>query len=302
MDIYNVLMQVPVAICIFRGHNYTLEFANDAYLQILGRTPDIVGKPLFESFPELENQGIKALIDGVMESGIPYSINEHEMTTVKNGVKKQQFFNCVYKPLRNETGIIKGVIVVFTEVTELVVMKIKQLQNQKQLANELGIANIELAFQNDEKEKRANELSIANIELAFQNDEKEKRANELGIANIELAFQNDEKEKRANELFIANKELIFQNSEKEKRAAELALADIELVFQNKEKEKRERTNKALQSAKTDAENAAKTAESATVVANEAVKAKQQFLSTMSHEIRTPMNAIIGFTKVLLKTD
>ncbi|GHN03099.1 hypothetical protein WSM22_45880 [Cytophagales bacterium WSM2-2] len=37
-------------------------------------------------------------------------------------------------------------------------------------------------------------------------------------------------------------------------------------------------------------------------AEDAVKAKQQFLSNMSHEIRTPMNAIIGFTKVVLKTD
>ena len=36
-------------------------------------------------------------------------------------------------------------------------------------------------------------------------------------------------------------------------------------------------------------------------AEEAVKAKQQFLSNMSHEIRTPMNAIIGFTNVVLKT-
>jgi PAS domain S-box-containing protein len=44
------------------------------------------------------------------------------------------------------------------------------------------------------------------------------------------------------------------------------------------------------------------AESATQIAENAVKAKQQFLSNMSHEIRTPMNAIIGFTKVILKTD
>jgi signal transduction histidine kinase len=44
------------------------------------------------------------------------------------------------------------------------------------------------------------------------------------------------------------------------------------------------------------------AETATGIAEDAVKAKQQFLSNMSHEIRTPMNAIIGFTKVLLKTD
>ena len=51
-----------------------------------------------------------------------------------------------------------------------------------------------------------------------------------------------------------------------------------------------------------AEEAKSKAEEATRVAENAVKSKQQFLSNMSHEIRTPMNAIIGFTKVLLKTD
>lgn len=51
-----------------------------------------------------------------------------------------------------------------------------------------------------------------------------------------------------------------------------------------------------------AEEAKEKAESATLIAENAVKAKQQFLSNMSHEIRTPMNAIIGFTKVLLKTE
>ncbi|KUO65050.1 MAG: hypothetical protein APF83_10960, partial [Lutibacter sp. BRH_c52] len=43
------------------------------------------------------------------------------------------------------------------------------------------------------------------------------------------------------------------------------------------------------------------AEQKTQIAEDAMKAKQQFLSNMSHEIRTPMNAIIGFTKVALKT-
>ncbi|MCC6371867.1 MAG: PAS domain S-box protein [Bacteroidia bacterium] len=51
-----------------------------------------------------------------------------------------------------------------------------------------------------------------------------------------------------------------------------------------------------------AENAKAEAESAAQTAKESVKAKQQFLSNMSHEIRTPMNAIIGFTKVVLKTE
>jgi PAS domain S-box-containing protein len=51
-----------------------------------------------------------------------------------------------------------------------------------------------------------------------------------------------------------------------------------------------------------AKDAKTKAELATRFAEDAVKSKQQFLSNMSHEIRTPMNAIIGFTKVVLKTD
>lgn len=51
-----------------------------------------------------------------------------------------------------------------------------------------------------------------------------------------------------------------------------------------------------------AEDAKIKAEAATLLAEDSVKSKQQFLSNMSHEIRTPMNAIIGFTKVILKTE
>ena len=51
-----------------------------------------------------------------------------------------------------------------------------------------------------------------------------------------------------------------------------------------------------------AEDAKLIAEKAQQIAEDAVKTKQQFLSNMSHEIRTPMNAIIGFTKVVLKTE
>ncbi|WP_199797534.1 hybrid sensor histidine kinase/response regulator [Hymenobacter amundsenii] len=300
---------------------------------------------------------------------------------------------------------------------------------EKNWATELSIANKELAYQNDEKEKRAQELLIANTELAFQNDEKEKRAAELLVANKELAFQNDEKEKRAQELSVANIELAFQNDEKEKRAAELVIANKELAFQNDEKVKRAAELRvanyarglieasrdplmtispegkitdmnratvhvtgrdrdqllgsdffvyftdpqmarevyqevfakgtvadspltlrhkdgkltdvlfngsvykndegrvmgvvivardvteqkriateliearfAAERATVRAEEAQAKAESATGIAEDAVKAKQQFLSNMSHEIRTPMNAIIGFTKVVLKTE
>jgi PAS domain S-box-containing protein len=68
-----------------------------------------------------------------------------------------------------------------------------------------------------------------------------------------------------------------------------------------EKELKEASVRA-ESATKIAEEAKHKAESATKIAEDAVRSKQQFLSNMSHEIRTPMNAIIGFTKVLLKSE
>jgi signal transduction histidine kinase/CheY-like chemotaxis protein len=69
-----------------------------------------------------------------------------------------------------------------------------------------------------------------------------------------------------------------------------------------------RIEKELMEAKVYAEQATKNAEDAKGKAEKAMKiaenaviSKQQFLSNMSHEIRTPMNSIIGFTKVILKT-
>ncbi len=60
--------------------------------------------------------------------------------------------------------------------------------------------------------------------------------------------------------------------------------------------------KKLTEAKLNADIASDSAKNAMRIAEDAMNAKQQFLANMSHEIRTPMNAIIGFTKVVLKTD
>ena len=53
---------------------------------------------------------------------------------------------------------------------------------------------------------------------------------------------------------------------------------------------------------TEQKNIEKELKEAKTFAEDAMEAKQQFLSNMSHEIRTPMNAIIGFTTVMSKTD
>ncbi|MGZ5244824.1 MAG: response regulator [Bacteroidia bacterium] len=132
------------------------------------------------------------------------------------------------------------------------------------------------------------ELILANIELAFQNKEKEKRAAELALANKELAFQNQEKGQRAAELLIANQELALENEKKEQRAAELALANEELAFQNKEKEKR-----AAELVK-----AYKELKQAEEYQEEYILGLEEMMFMTSHKLRVPITNIIGISEVL----
>ena len=88
---------------------------------------------------------------------------------------------------------------------------LSNITEHKRVTQELFDANIELAYQSEEKGKRAAELAIANIELAYQSEEKGKRAAELAIANVELAYQSEEKAKRAAELLDLSKAKANQN-------------------------------------------------------------------------------------------
>jgi signal transduction histidine kinase len=61
---------------------------------------------------------------------------------------------------------------------------------------------------------------------------------------------------------------------------------------------RRHTERALDGARQKAERAARLAEEALQQAQEAERAKANFLANVTHELRTPLNAIIGFSEII----
>ncbi len=128
--------QAPIGICILKGAGFVVELANPLYLDLVQKTSsDFLNKPLFESLPELRGQEIENIIKTVYATGTSYVGKELGVYLVRNGVKELANFNFVYQPLFNDNKEIIGIIVICTEVTDIVRTKNDLLSKKKEFRN-----------------------------------------------------------------------------------------------------------------------------------------------------------------------
>ena len=121
----SLVMQAPVAICIFKGSDFVVEVANKHFLNLVDKTEnELVGKPVFDSLPETRAI-VEPLLLGVLKTGVPYFGNELENNINRFGKNDRGFFNFVYEPVFGDDGTTNGIIVVVTEVTEQVLARKK---------------------------------------------------------------------------------------------------------------------------------------------------------------------------------
>lgn len=128
----NIVKQAPLGITIFRGADFVVEMANEIYLQLVDRSEqEFVGRSLFESLPEVK-PAVEPLLKEVFKTGVPYYGFEFPVILNRYGNESVTYFNFVYHPIREEDGIISGIIVVASEVTAAVKAKHTLAESEKQ--------------------------------------------------------------------------------------------------------------------------------------------------------------------------
>ncbi len=134
---HQIFSQAPVAISIFKGPDYIVEFINELSLNIGGlKEQDILKKPFFDLYPELEEQGLREIADKVAATGERFVAKEFYIEYhVKDEIRKG-WFNSVMEPFRDETGVICGIVTLSSDITDLVVSR-KKIEEKERKYSEL---------------------------------------------------------------------------------------------------------------------------------------------------------------------
>lgn len=132
-QLYSIFMQAPVGIGIFKGPDYIVDLVNPPLEKIYG-TPfaEMKGRPIFDAIPSVKGKGFEALLDNVRLTGNPFFGNGTEVPLIRNGVLETVYIDFVYEPFRDDDGIIIGVIVVATEITDKVESQLKLKASEAQ--------------------------------------------------------------------------------------------------------------------------------------------------------------------------
>lgn len=118
-----LFLNAPAAIAILRGPDHVIELANAAWLELAGKRPSVIGRPLLEAMPELRGQGWGALLREVMRSGARREGSEVPATVHRGGKPQTAYLNFVYTPTKNGRGEVDGVAVFGFDVTAQVMAR-----------------------------------------------------------------------------------------------------------------------------------------------------------------------------------
>ena len=111
--------QAPGFVAVLRGADHVFELTNPAYIELVGRS-DLIGRPVRAVFPDIEGQGFFELLDDVFKSGETYTSFGAAITfqPSPDSPARRHLIDFVYQPIKNRDGVVTGIFVQGSDVTE----------------------------------------------------------------------------------------------------------------------------------------------------------------------------------------
>ncbi len=133
--IRTIIEQAPVGIAMLKGPEHIIEIANPAILAIWGRKEsDVIGRPHEDARPELRGQPVGRWLTEVYQTGKPKVNNEFTVQLRHNDGLREAIVNSIYQPIFNDRGDISGILVILEEITQQVLARRKNENDQSMLA------------------------------------------------------------------------------------------------------------------------------------------------------------------------
>jgi len=147
----NIILQAPVAMCIFTGRDFVIDIANSSMFRFWGKSAEeVMHKPIFEAVPEAKNQGYEELLANVLNTGEGFAASELTVTLPRDGKVETVYINFAFEPIRDENGVVSGIMALAIDVTEQVLARKKIEEVVDQRTKELAEANESLTRTNHE--------------------------------------------------------------------------------------------------------------------------------------------------------
>ncbi|KQT35728.1 hypothetical protein ASG22_01525 [Chryseobacterium sp. Leaf405] len=133
--IRTIIEQAPVGIAMLKGPEHIIEIANPAILNIWGRTEsEVIGYAHENARPELHGQSVNIWLKEVYQTGKPKINTEFTVKLYHKDGLREAIVNSIYQPIFSNNGDISGVLVILEEITQQVLERRKNENDQQMLA------------------------------------------------------------------------------------------------------------------------------------------------------------------------
>ena len=132
------------ATAIYTGEQFYIQFANEQFVRLFGKAPEIIGQPLVEAIPELKGHEYITLLQSVWQNGEAKTVESMLMQV--DGMQSPAMFDLVYFPVLDEDGQTYCLLQTSIEVTEAINRRRQALQREK----EMLALNRQLLAENDQ--------------------------------------------------------------------------------------------------------------------------------------------------------